>query len=61
MRPTPCQISATRRASGLTQSSSAELVHVTLRAWQMWESGDRAMPGAAWELYLIKTNQQQAE
>jgi DNA-binding transcriptional regulator YiaG len=29
-------------------------VHVTGRAWRRWESGEREISGAAWELYLIK-------
>ena len=32
----------------------AKLVHVSLRAWQLWESGDIKMPPAAWELCVIK-------
>ncbi len=38
-----------------TQDQAAELVHVTGRAWRRWESGEREISGAAWELYLIKS------
>jgi DNA-binding transcriptional regulator YiaG len=38
----------------MTQQEAADSVHVTLRAWQMWEAGQRKMPAAAWELYVIK-------
>jgi hypothetical protein len=27
---------------------------VTARAWQQYESGDRAMPASAWWLYLLR-------
>jgi putative transcriptional regulator len=32
----------------------AELVHVSLRAWQLWEAGERKMPTRIWELCVIK-------
>ena len=39
---------------GYTQKEAAALVHVSLRAWQLWEASDRKMPPAAWELCVIK-------
>ena len=42
---------------GMTQSEAARMVHVTLRAWQWWESGHREMPIGLWELFLIKIDQ----
>lgn len=33
----------------------ARLVHVDARTWRRWEAGERTMPEAAWELFLIKT------
>ena len=45
-----------RNFFGLTQSEAASLVHVQLRAWQWWESGQRKMPVGLWELFLIKTD-----
>ncbi|WP_408611822.1 helix-turn-helix domain-containing protein [Chitiniphilus purpureus] len=53
----PQQIREARHNAGLTQTQAAELVHARMRAWQEWEAGNRAMPGAAWELFLIKTGQ----
>jgi len=54
LQPTADQIRAARVLAGQTQDQAAELVHVTGRAWRRWESGDREISGAAWELYLIK-------
>lgn len=52
--PSPEQIKSARLALGYTQKEAAALVHVSLRAWQMWEAGDRKMPPAVWELCVIK-------
>ena len=52
--PTPQTIQALRKSLGLTQKEAADAVHVTLRAWQWWESGKRVMPFASWELCVIK-------
>ncbi len=38
---------AFRDRLGLTQSGAAALFGVTLRAWQHWEAGARAVPGPA--------------
>jgi len=53
--PQADQVKATRKALGFTQKESAEMVHSSLRAWQLWEAGDRAMPAGIWELFVIKT------
>jgi len=53
--PQPAQVKVTRKALGFTQKESAEMVHSSLRAWQLWEAGDRAMPAGIWELFVIKT------
>ncbi|ARL77616.1 helix-turn-helix domain-containing protein [Burkholderia pseudomallei] len=53
--PTPAQVRAARDAAGLTQTAAGALVHVDLRSWQRWESGERTMHVAFWELFLIKT------
>ena len=37
-----------------TQAQCAELVHVGARTWRKWEGGERKMPAATWELFLIK-------
>lgn len=52
--PDPKQIKSARLALGYTQKEAAAQVHVSLRAWQMWEAGDRKMPPAVWELCVVK-------
>lgn len=52
--PQPAEIKAAREAARLSQSASAELIHSGLRTWQQWESGDRRMHPAFWELFRIK-------
>jgi transcriptional regulator with XRE-family HTH domain len=42
-----------RLRSGHTQAEAAELCHVTRRAWQFWEAGDRAVDEAALHLYCL--------
>lgn len=54
---TPERIRAARTAADLTQTAAGELVGGTLRTWQDWESGARAMPLPAWELFLLRTDQ----
>lgn len=53
--PQPDQVKETRKALGFTQKESAEMVHSSPRAWQLWEAGDRTMPPGIWELFVIKT------
>ena len=53
--PQPELIKKTRNVLGCTQKEAAGLVHVSLRAWQLWESGERKMPPGLWELCVIKT------
>jgi len=55
MIPTPSAIVTARKEAGLTQTAAAALVHKSLRAWQQWEAGDRAMCPAVWELFQIKS------
>ena len=55
MTPTPDAIRAARLAAGLTQAAAAALVQAGLRSWSHWENGDRRMPAATWELFMIKT------
>lgn len=45
------------REIGITaaQDLCAEQVHTTRRVWQQWESGDRRMHPAFWELFRIKS------
>ena len=37
------------------QDWCAEQVHTTRRVWQQWETGDRGMHPAFWELFRIKS------
>ena len=55
---TPDQIRKKREKSGLSISDAARIVYVSERNWRRWESGDRQMPAAAWELFTIKTGDQ---
>ena len=55
--PTPEQIKLSRKISGLTQTQAAALIYKKLLAWQRYESGDRAMDYALYELFLLKTGQ----
>ncbi len=52
--PTAAEIRASREAAGLSQTDAAALVYSGLRTWQHWESGDRRMHPAIWELFVIK-------
>ncbi len=56
-KPTPQEIIDARTAAGQSTAEAATLVYVALRTWQQWEAGDRKMPRASWELYLIHTGQ----
>lgn len=53
--PAPEAIKAARAAAGLTQTQAAALIYCTLRGWQDWEGGKRAMHPAFFELFLHKT------
>jgi DNA-binding transcriptional regulator YiaG len=55
--PTPEAIRQARNNRGMTQTEAAALVYSALRTWQQWESGDRTMHPAIFELFLIKTHQ----
>jgi len=48
-------IRRTRKAAGLTQAQSAELVHMTLNGWHKTEAGSRRLSPAHWDLYCRKT------
>ncbi len=53
--PEPQEVKRLRVRYGFTQTEAAEAVHVTIRAWQWWESGKRRIPMGLWELFVIKT------
>jgi DNA-binding transcriptional regulator YiaG len=50
----PDSIASARKLAGLSVAGAARLVHVSERNWRRWESGDKPMPEAAWELFCIK-------
>ena len=60
--PSSAEVKAAREAVqvareiGITaaQDWCSEQVHTTRRVWQQWESGDRGMHPAFWELFRIK-------
>lgn len=56
--PTPQEIKEARADAGLTQQQAANLVHVSLNAWQKWEGGQVKINQAAWELFLLKTRKE---
>lgn len=53
---TPEELVLARKTLLLTQQKAADLIHVSQRTWQQWESGLRNMRPAFWELFLIKTS-----
>jgi DNA-binding transcriptional regulator YiaG len=53
--PTSAAIRKARDAAGLTQTEAAKTVRASLRGWQQWEAGDRAMPPGLFELFMLKT------
>ncbi len=55
--PSPTTLRNARLAVGLTQTEAAQTVRVSLRGWQQWEAGDRAMPPGLFELFMLKTGQ----
>lgn len=52
--PKPEEVRDWRRARGFTGEQAAALVHTSRRAWLQWESGERRMHPAFWELARIK-------
>lgn len=54
--PTPQQIKEWRTDARLTQAQAAALIHSAQRSWQKWESGERAMHPAFWELFIMKAS-----
>jgi len=53
----PELIKTTRESLGISTTKAALLVHVSERNWRRWESGDKQMPAAAWELFQIKAKE----
>ena len=59
-QPTPEEIRAARQSAHLTQTQAAELIYKQRLAWARYESGDREMDPALWELFQIKLSRQAA-
>ena len=57
LHPTPITIRQARATAGLTQTEAARTVRASLRGWQQWEAGHRAMPAGLFELFMLKTGQ----
>ena len=55
--PSTDEIKKARTDAGLTQTQAAAKIYKSLRAWQQWEAGLRAMDPALFELFRIKTKQ----
>jgi hypothetical protein len=65
-QPMPEEVRAARKKAGLTQAEAAQLVSpaqgTPYRSWQSYEvatgkPGARVIPLAAWELFLLLTDQ----
>lgn len=52
--PTPAEIRAARIDAGLTQAAAAVLIHCSPKSWEKWESGERRMHPAFWDLFGYK-------
>jgi DNA-binding transcriptional regulator YiaG len=53
--PAPSAVKQLRLAKNLTSAEAAAMVHVKVRAWQLYESGDSKMKAGLWELFQLKT------
>jgi DNA (cytosine-5)-methyltransferase 1 len=51
---TGAELKKLRQSLGLSQKTCAEMVNVTLNAWQKWEAGDRPINKTAIELFTLK-------
>lgn len=52
--PSPDEVREFRRARELSAAQAGALVHVSGRAWQRWEAGERPMHPAFFELATLK-------
>lgn len=50
------ELKALRIQLGLSQADAAEMVHVSMRCWQYWEAGERAINQSALALFILLTN-----
>ena len=54
--PTAVEVRETRLAAKLTQAAAAELVGITTRAWQYYESGETTIKLPTWRLFKTLTS-----
>ena len=54
--PTPTAIKKARKAANLSQAEAAALVGYTRYAWCRWESGDRPMRAAVFQMFRDKVS-----
>jgi len=52
--PSPEEILAFRLEVGMSTTEAAAVIYRTVRNWQQWESAERKMDPALWELFRIK-------
>jgi DNA-binding transcriptional regulator YiaG len=51
---TGAELKTLRQSLGMTQKACADMVYVSLIAWQKWEAGDRPINKTAMELFALK-------
>lgn len=56
-KPTPRQIRSARESAKLSRTDAAALVYRSVRAWEKYETGERNMDPAIWELWQIKVRE----
>lgn len=54
--PTPKQVRKAREKAGLSRADAAALVYRSVRVWEKYETGERNMDPAVWELWQMKVN-----
>ena len=52
--PTPAEVRELRDKYALTQAAAATMLYTSTRSYQQWESGDRRMHPAFFELLSLK-------
>ena len=55
--PKPDEIRKAREHANLSRTAAAALIYKSVRTWEKWENGERAMDPAFWELWRIKVSQ----
>ena len=52
-KPTKEEVEKARLRNKHSVPQAAKLINSSVSAWYRWESGDRTMPAAKWQLYLL--------